>query len=208
MARDKSVPDNKSDRRAEIGLFGGLFNPPHLGHLVGAQEVFYHLKLDSIMFIPTFEPPHRNSPQVSPEHRLKMCELAIKANQNFNLSRIEFERSGPSYTWDTLEKLQSKRSEINFYLIVGADELVSFEKWRNWKKILESVQLIGLNRPGFKFERVPNKIRQRTHLVEIPALNISSRELRHRIKTGQNVRYLIPDPVLAYINRHNLYQRN
>lgn len=205
MARDKSVPEQQTSGGDKVGLFGGLFNPPHLGHLAGAQEVLTELQLSKIYFIPTYKPPHRESAAISPGHRLEMIRRATRENPKFEVSRLEYERGDTSFTVDTVEEYLAANPDTRPCLIVGADELISFTEWHRWSEILELVQLVGMNRPGFKFDRIPAEVKTRAQLIEIPELKISSRNLRKRAKAEENIRYLVPETVYKYIQSEQLY---
>lgn len=204
-ARAKYEPEVKPVQENRVGVFGGMFNPPHYGHLAGAQEAAHQLNLDRVLFIPAAEPPHRKKPGVSAENRYEMTALAVESNPVFKPSRIELKRAEISYTVDTLAALRSRSPDSDFYLIVGADELNSFTAWKRWNKILELSELVAMNRPGFDFDSVDSAVSENCRFVEIPALSVSSRIIRQRCREGRPIRYLVPAAVRNFIIEKNLY---
>jgi nicotinate-nucleotide adenylyltransferase len=189
-----------------IGLFGGSFNPPHIGHLIVAETVRDRMELDRVLWIPAAAPPHKASAHmVSGGHRLAMTRLAIIGNPHFAASDIELRRSGPSYTIDTVRSLVGDAPGNSHFLIIGGDSYRAFHTWRAPKEIGELVPLIVYDRPdgGAAPERpdVPATV----HHVEAPMLDISATNLRARLAAGRSVRYLVPDAVIQYIRENKLY---
>jgi nicotinate-nucleotide adenylyltransferase len=195
-----------------LGIFGGTFNPPHLGHLVCAQEAYLQLGLARVMLIPARIPPHKpvdEEPGV--EHRLEMCRLAIAGDdERFEVSELEARRSGPSYTLDTLQELHSREPDSELFLIVGGDVAVGFPSWREPERVLSLATLAVAERPGTGRRAVEEAVQrvhggERTRFFDMPEIGISSTLLRHRARTGEPTRYLVPDAVRSYIDKHTLY---
>lgn len=188
-----------------VGLLGGTFDPPHYGHLIAAQEVAWHLRLDRVLFMPAGQNPlKQGEPTSSAEDRSQMVQLAIAENPVFELSRADLDRPGPSYTSDLLRALQDDEQELFF--IVGADILPELARWREPGEIVRLAQLAVVKRPGAP---PPDKYvldrPDRVHPIDIPGVAIASRELRQRVRTGRPIRYLTPPAVEQYIAKHGLY---
>ncbi|SEN03311.1 nicotinate-nucleotide adenylyltransferase [Lihuaxuella thermophila] len=192
----------------KVGVFGGTFDPIHLGHLLLAQQALEEAQLDRVWFIPAGEPPHKLDKPITPaHHRARMVELAIEGNPDFCLSRIELERRGPSYTIDTLEELTDKYPNYQFFLIAGADMVKDLPHWYKIKKILQYVRIIGLQRPGFSTDDLPAEMAERVIWIrEAIETNLSSSAVRERLNSGKSIRYLVPDPVCRYMKEHRLYE--
>jgi nicotinate-nucleotide adenylyltransferase len=194
-----------------IGILGGTFNPPHLGHLVCAQEAYLQLELDTVLLIPAHVPPHKPVPEEPGiEHRLEMCRLAIAGDKRFEVSDIEARREGPSFTVDTLEELNAHQPESELFLIVGGDVAAGFASWREPDRVLELATLAIAERPGTSRAAVQQALGQlqsseRARFFDMPAIEISSTMLRDRARHGGPTRYLVPDAVRSYIDRHRLY---
>jgi nicotinate-nucleotide adenylyltransferase len=198
-----------SDR---IGLFGGTFDPPHLGHLILASEAQSQLELDRLLWILTPEPPHKQGQRITPiEHRLTMVNLAIEDNPAFELSRVELDRPGPHYTVDTIKIVSEQNPGADIVPIIGGDSLHDLPKWHEPQKILYACHWIGvMRRPNDKsnldeLERELPGIRSKIHYVDAPLLEIASHEIRSRIAMGKSVRYYLPPAVNNYIEQHHLY---
>ncbi len=192
---------------AKIGVFGGTFNPPHLAHLLAAETVRDHLRLDRVLFVPASIPPHKMGEVIiSGEHRAKMVALSIKDNPFFELCTMELERPGPSYTIDTLIDLHQKFPGEELYLIVGVDLLIDFDKWKDAEKILKLCKVVGMNRPGFDMAMVDKDFLHNIELVNVPEVDISSTSIRRRIQSGRSIKYLVPTEVENYINTHSIYK--
>ena len=201
-----------------VGVLGGTFDPVHYGHLVIAEEVYAALDLDEMAFVPTGHPPHKQESQVSAaHHRLAMLELAIADNPHFSISRVDLERSGPSYTVETLRLLHQQWGEQTLlYLLIGWDSLEEFLAWHDPAGILEQLSyLVAVRRPGYAEEngyrasleeRLPG-IMQRLLVVPAPQLEISSTDLRERVAEGRPIKYQLPECVEQYIEQFGLYQR-
>ncbi len=189
-----------------IGIFGGSFNPPHVGHLIIAEMMREAFDLHRVLWIPSADPPHKDVRDLAPAaDRLEMVRLAISGNDAFELSEIEFARSGKSFTIDTILELKRRRPNDEFFLIVGGDSLADFHRWRDPDRILEEVSLIVYDRPGAgEPVAVPQ---ERILRVETPQIDVSSTEIRRRCSTGQSVRYLLPPAVEEYVRRNDLYRK-
>jgi nicotinate-nucleotide adenylyltransferase len=199
-----------------IGLMGGTFDPIHHAHLIIAEEVRATLKLDEILFIPAGDPPHKPSlTQTAKLHRLAMVELAIASNPSFHVSRIEIDRSGPSYLIDTLRLLrQELEPTVELSFIMGSDSLAQFPTWYDPQGILALLDyLILIQRPGYTqtteyntdLEAQLPTITGRLVTVNAPLLEISSTNLRYRLRTGLPIKYQVPEAVESYIKEHALY---
>ncbi|RSD24137.1 nicotinate-nucleotide adenylyltransferase [Mesobacillus subterraneus] len=185
----------------KIGILGGTFNPPHTGHLVIANEVLHARGLDEVWFMPNQVPPHKSVAEpISNTARLAMIELAIEGNPAFRIEKVELERSGPSYTYETMKLLKDMYKEHDFHFIIGGDMVEYLPKWQNIDRLLKMVKFIGVSRPSYKDE-TPYDILY----TETPQMDISSSMIRERVKAGRSIRYLLPDPVREYIEEHGLY---
>jgi nicotinate-nucleotide adenylyltransferase len=194
-----------------LGILGGTFNPPHLGHLVCSQEAYRELRLDRVMLIPARIPPHKPvEHEPGPEHRLELCRLAVADDERFEVSDIELGRDGPSYTVDTLKELTSKASTSELFLIVGGDIAVGLPRWREPERVLELATLAIAKRRGTSRASVESSLeelngRGRARFFQMPRIGVSSTMIRRRVRAGQPIRYLVPDGVAEYIERHHLY---
>jgi nicotinate-nucleotide adenylyltransferase len=194
-----------------LGILGGTFNPPHLGHLVCAQEAHQQLQLDQVLLIPTRTPPHKPLLEdPGPGHRLELCRLAVGGDQRFAVSDLEIRRHGPSYTVDTLEELHATVHDSDLYLILGGDIATGLPQWREPERVLSMSKLAVVDREGTPqaaieaaLDRLPGG--ERVHFFAMPQIAISSTMVRRRLHGGQPVRYLVPDAVNDYIERHRLY---
>lgn len=190
-----------------LGLFGGSFNPPHVGHLALAEACAEAAGLDRVLWTPTPAPPHKDVRSLAaPEHRLAMAHLAVAGNARFAVSDAEFRRPGPHYTVDTLRALRAEHPQAEFALVLGGDSLAGFGTWREPDAILALARLVAYARPGADLSGVAADVRARTTLVDGPGLDLSATGLRARLAAGRSVRYLVPDAVLAYIGAHGLYR--
>ena len=196
-----------------IGLFGGTFDPPHLGHLILASEAQSQLELTRLLWILTPEPPHKQELVItSIEHRLAMVKLAISDNPNFELSRVELDRPGPHYTLDTVQIIAKQNPEAEIVPIIGGDSLRDLPTWYQSKELLYACHWVGvMRRPSDAanleaLERELPGISSKVHYVDAPLLEIASREIRSRIANGRSVRYYLPQSVYEYINEYHLYK--
>ncbi len=202
----------KMDKK--VGIIGGTFNPIHLGHLILAEHALCEFDLDEILFIPTGI-SHFKDPKIvlDKKKRIAMTGGAIGDNPKFALSTIETDRPGNSYTYETLEELKKANPTTNYYLIVGADSLFQMEEWKNPEIIMNLATILVAARKGqslkelnSKAEELMEKYSSKIHVLQTPYIDISSTEIRERIKNGKSVRYMITDDTLAYIERFNLYK--
>ncbi|MCM3566542.1 nicotinate-nucleotide adenylyltransferase [Neobacillus mesonae] len=185
----------------KVGILGGTFNPPHIGHLLIASEVQNSLNLDEIWFMPNHVPPHKKMPEsVKDEERLHMLELAVSDNPAFQVQPIELKREGPSYTVETMKVINETYQNIQFFFIIGADMIEYLPKWHKIDELVNLVQFVGVERPNYHRETEYPVL-----YVDVPAIDVSSSMIRDRFKNGKTVRYLLPDRVIAYIEENHLY---
>jgi nicotinate-nucleotide adenylyltransferase len=195
-----------------IGVLGGTFNPPHLGHLVCAQEAYVQLTLDRLILIPARTPPHKPvEDEPGAEHRLELCRVAARGDSRFTVSAIELERPGPSYTVDTLKALRSREPDSELFLIVGGDVAAGFAEWHEPDQVLSLARLAIAERRGTPRAEVQSALArlrgaQRAEFFEMPRIEISSTMIRRRVHSGLPIRYVVPDDVIGYIERHHLYR--
>lgn len=183
-----------------IGILGGTFDPPHLGHLIIAEEVRLALELDEIWFIPTYTPPHKDDAKTEVHDRIKMIELAIETNPYFKISTIEIKRSGKSYTIDTMKELTTLHPDYEFYFLIGADMVEYLPKWHRIDELIKLVPFVGVKRSGYELATDYNIL-----TVNIPLIDISSTEIRNRLQNKRSAKYLVPERVYAYIRGERLY---
>jgi nicotinate-nucleotide adenylyltransferase len=200
--------------RKRLGIIGGTFDPVHYGHLVAAQYAAYGFHLDRVIFMPAAKPPHKNAEGVlDARHRVAMVELAIADNPAFEMSTLEVERSGVSYTIDTIEILQQTYPGAEIYFIMGMDSIYILDTWKDIERLVLMCRFIVVTRPAYELKRsdpalqkVPPGFWTRVDFLEIPAIDISSTDLRTRVRQGKPIRYLLPPAVENYIYNHSLYQ--
>jgi nicotinate-nucleotide adenylyltransferase len=194
---------------------GGTFDPIHYGHLVTAEAARCKFGLDCVIFVPSGHPPHKKDYPVSPtEHRYLMTVLAVVTNTYFDVSRIEIDREGYSYTIDTVKQFREMLPDAELYFITGADAVLEILSWKNMSEILDYCHLIAASRPGYQLGGLKNRLKSavgeninRIHSMEVPALAISSTSIRKRVSEGQPIKYLLPESVEQYILKNNLYQK-
>jgi len=190
-----------------IGIFGGTFNPPHIAHSIVAESVREQLMLDKILFIPSGNPPLKES--IPAIHRLNMTRLAFGSDRNFKVSDIEFQNvKEKSFTVNTLNKLHeiSKNDPVKFYLIIGVDNLIELPLWKEPEKLFEMSEVVVINRPGFELYESKTKFADKVKFVTVPYLEISSSMIRSHVLKGRSVKYFICEEVESYIERNNLYK--
>ncbi len=189
-----------------IGVMGGTFDPIHHGHLVAASEVAGLFGLDEVVFVPTGQPWQKSDRQVSPaEDRYLMTVVATASNPRFSVSRVDIDRGGPTYTYDTLVDLRAQRPDAELFFITGADALAQIMTWRDGDRCFDLAHFIGVTRPGYTLAD-SDLPAGRVSLVEIPALAISSSDCRDRVARGMPIWYLVPDGVVQYIEKRGLYR--
>jgi nicotinate-nucleotide adenylyltransferase len=200
-----------------LGLLGGTFDPVHHGHLAAADAAQQSLNLDTVMLIPSHVPPHRQDPVgATSEDRYEMAALAAAERPGWSASRIEVDRNGPSYTYDTLVQLGETLSVgSQFFFILGADAFAEITTWSRYPAVLDLAHFVVVSRPGITLdslrERVPSAFglrpsaKTRVILVEATTPDISSTDIRRRVRAGQNLSHLVPDSVARYITTHRLY---
>ena len=191
-----------------VGVMGGTFDPIHHGHLVAASEVAASFDLDEVVFVPTGAPWQKADRAVSPaEDRYLMTVIATASDPRFSVSRVDIDRDGPTYTLDTLRDLQaaySRRGQL--YFITGADALAQIFTWRDVDELFDLAHFVGVTRPGHVLAD-PGLPSGEVSLVEVPALAISSTEVRDRVQSGRPVGYLVPEGVVRYIAKRGLYRQ-
>lgn len=185
----------------KIGLLGGTFDPPHIGHLIIAEEVRVKLQLEEIWFIPSYEPPHKQKAKSTIHDRLMMLEQSIQDHKYFKIDTIELNRKGKSYTIDTVNTLKQKYPNYQFYFIIGADMVEYLPNWKNIDELIELVTFVGVNRPGYQLEsQYPIKI------IDAPIIHVSSSDIRDRVANKQSIKYLVKELVSHYIKEKRLYE--
>lgn len=192
-----------------IGIFGGSFNPIHTGHAIIAQHIIGSGLVDQLWMMVSPVNPLKagNARQVADTDRLRMVEMVTRHIEGVEPSAFEFSMPRPSYTIDTLNALQEKFPDDEFYLVTGADNWQIFDKWRNSEEILAKYHLLVYPRLGYEVN-IPERLKERVTLVDAPIIELSSTQIRERLANGQSVRYYVPDEVLGYIERNNLYSKN
>lgn len=197
----------------KLGIFGGTFDPVHLGHLILAERCRDECGLDEVWFVPASSPPHKDDSSITPaQARAEMLEFAIAGCPHFAVSRIELEREGPSYTVDTLQQLVDEGADRELFLLIGADSLHDFGSWREPERIAQLATVVAVNRGR---EPLPNaaettaalgeQIASRVVHLNIPPIDVSATEIRERIKSERTIRFLTPRAVEAYIRENQLY---
>jgi nicotinate-nucleotide adenylyltransferase len=199
-----------------IGVFGGTFDPVHLGHLILAEQCREQGRLDQVLFIPAARPPHKQDGPLTPfHHRVEMLALAVAGQPAFQIDELEKNRAGPSYTVETLEELHWRRPDAELFLLVGSDCLPELPHWHEPARIVELAGLLAVARPDWPLVQ-PAQLRAALHLaahvplrhqaVSMPLIGISSRDLRRRAAEGRSLRYLLPRAVECYVDTHRLYR--
>ena len=197
----------------KIGIIGGTFDPIHNGHLIIGENIRDSLDLDEVIFIPAGQPPHKNGSYFqSAQDRLNMVSLTIESNPKFSLSDMEIKSKDTSYTFSTLKKLKEENKETDYYFIIGADSLFNLDDWYRFKDLSKLTNFALRSRLGHSKDEIMDRIRflQDEYACNIiylegPLIEISSSEIRNRIRLNKSIKYLVPDPVKEYIEKHNLY---
>ena len=204
-------PDDATPRR--LGIYGGTFDPIHLGHLIIAAQIAEQLRLERVVFVPSGAPPHKHGHPITPAaDRITMLHLATDNNPTFGIDTLEIDRGGPSWTADTVETIAARHLEAALWFLMGGDSLVQFHTWHDPQRILATARLAVATRPGSAIDmdaierRVPG-ITGRTTLIETTETAISSHDLRARMAGGRTISYLVPADVERYINENHLYRK-
>lgn len=201
-----------------LGLFGGTFDPVHLAHLILAESCREQCQLDAVWFLPAGDPPHKGAKTITPGNaRVEMLDFAIAGHPSFHVSRMELERDGKSYTFQTLERLHAEDPARELFFLIGADSLADFPTWREPRRILELATIVAVNRGDRPLPDVDDvarriagniaagTVRERIRTVTMPGVDISSTDIRTRAKSGRSIRYLVPRAVEVYIGEKKLY---
>lgn len=189
-----------------IGLLGGTFNPIHYGHLILAEECRKNFHLQKIVFIPSAVPPHKGRRITCPKHRYNMVKLAVQNNKRFAIADIELERKGPSFSWETIQYFTRRHPKDPIYFILGIDSLLKIDAWKGKRKVLDLCNFIAATRPGYRIKDIPSSIRKKIKLIKIPGVDISSSQIRKRVKAGKSIKYLLPPKIEEYIYKYRLYK--
>lgn len=190
--------------KLRLGVMGGTFDPIHHGHLVAASEVAAEFKLDEVIFVPTGM-PWQKSNVTNTEDRYLMTVIATASNPRFNVSRVDIDRDGPTYTIDTLTDIQKQYPDAELFFISGADAITQILTWKDVDKLWGLAHFVAVTRPGYSMELPASAPKDAITVIEIPALAISSTDIRERAERKEPVWYLVPDGVVQYINKHRVY---
>ena len=193
-------------RRKKVCLFGGTFDPPHIGHLLVAQTIIEAENFDKIVFIPTFKTPQKNN-ITDIKDRMAMLRMGVTSNPNFEISDLEIQRGGTSYTIDTIREYKSDQDydSRELYYLIGSDSLPTFHTWKEPREVLDECQVIVALRPGFCPSDISNWILRKVRFASIPRFEISSSTIRSRWQENKTIRYMVTQPVWEYINDHGIY---
>jgi nicotinate-nucleotide adenylyltransferase len=199
-----------------VAVFGGTFDPVHLGHLIMAEQAREQARLDQVWFVPAASPPHKQGLAVTPfAHRAEMLHLAVAGQPSFRVEELEKDRPGPSYTADTLEELRRRHAHTELFLLLGSDCLPDLPHWHDPQRIVGAAGLLVVARPGWpvagpeelsKALGLLPEVELRWQVVEVPLIEIASRDLRHRVAEGRSTRFLVPRAVECYVQEKRLYQ--
>lgn len=193
-----------------VAILGGSFNPIHVGHLIMAENTLVDLGLDTVIFAPVGDPPHKDSDGLAPaDDRLAMVNLAIADRPGFESSTIDLDAVGPSYTWSLLERFLEREPSAQVWFLMGGDSILDFGGWARPERILELARLAAVERPGFNLDlrgtsQLP-ELPYRVDVIEAPLCDVSSTDIRERLEANRSIRYLVPDNVRDYITEHGLY---
>jgi nicotinate-nucleotide adenylyltransferase len=196
-----------------LGIYGGTFDPVHYGHLLAAEQCREQCRLDEVWFMPAASPPHKQQVEVTPgARRAEMLELATAGHPQLRVSRIELDRSGPSYTVETLQQLREEQPDRALFLLIGADSLADLPAWREPDRILELAEVLVVNRgrrqPHVQgvVETLGSDLAGRFHVVSMPGIDLSASDIRRRVQQGSSIRYMTPRAVEMYIHQNGLYR--
>ena len=193
-----------STRRRRVGVMGGTFDPIHNGHLVAANEVAHQFDLDEVVFVPTGKPWQKDA-VASAEHRYLMTVIATASNPRFTVSRIDIDREGTTYTVDTLRQLRTERPDVDLFFITGADAVAQILSWKDVEDVFTLAHFVAVSRPGHDLS-ISGLPQHNVSLLEVPALAISSTDVRNRLNGESPVWYLVPEGVVQYTSKHQLYR--
>jgi nicotinate-nucleotide adenylyltransferase len=203
----EKIEDKNNIKNVRIGIMGGVFDPIHIGHLFTAEEARINYCLDKVIFVPCLNPTHKRNDRVTDvRHRLKMSYLATESNPYFEVSKIEINRSGPSYTIDTIKEFRSIYGwDAKIFFITGADAFLEIESWYKKEELLTMCQFVAATRPGYDLDKLHNNFKKVLKIMEIPLLAISSTDIRNRIRNSLSIKYIVLEEVRDYIYRNELY---
>lgn len=190
------------------GLFGGTFDPIHIGHLIIAETLWSDFPLDRILFIPANIPPHKKNQSITTAQiRFKMIQLAVKDIPYMDVLDIELKNRGISYSIETIRSIKNSEDYCvdDLFMIIGGDSLSEFDTWKDPDKLLQEVQIIVISRPGFQYTETASVYKKSIITVDAPLIGISSSEIRNRVRLGNSIRYWVPDQVASYIQEKGLY---
>ncbi len=188
-----------------LGLFGGRFDPPHVGHLLVAQQALEQLSLGELWFVPSPSPPHKGT-VADAETRMTLTTLATASHPQFRVSRVELDRDGPSYTFDTLAAVQKAYPEATLFFITGADAYRQIASWHRAKELVKQVQMVAVPRPGYDLGGLEPYFRDHVRCLDTPTFEVSSTDIRQRLAHHRPIRYLVPELVESYLVKHDLYR--
>lgn len=201
--------------KLRYAIMGGTFDPIHFGHLAAAEAVKEELHCDKVLFIPSGNPPHKKMRTLTDvKHRFTMTAMAVSSNPDFELSNIEISRNGYTYTLDTVKQLLDYyNNNVELIFITGADAILEVETWYKVEELLKLCSFVAVNRPGYekskleqKLQYLQSKYNSRLYSIDVPGLNISSTDIRNRVKEGRSIKYLVPEEIEKYIYKYELYK--
>ena len=196
---------DKSENNPKIGIFGGAFDPIHIGHLIIGEFARIEFHLKKIMFIPLKIPPHKEEPSATQEQRFKMLKMSIADNPFYEISDIELTRKGTSYTYDTLMMLKKKNAETHFFFLIGEDSFKTLAEWHRIEELTKEVTFLVAPRTFGKIETIHFDFPVKYKLIHSPRIDISSSFIRNCIFYGKSVKYLVQDEILNYIKKEKIY---
>ncbi len=188
-----------------VALFGGTFNPPHLGHLLMAEAARVQFRLDRVIFLPTSHPPHKSVASFSAPHRLAMTRLAVRGHPCFQVSDWEIRQARTVYTYETVAYFRKRWPRAALFFIIGSDSLSHLHAWRHGPALLKEARFLVVERPEAPWRKIPALLRTRVTPVHAPQVTLASHDIRHAVRRGRSIRYQVPASVAAYIQKHRLY---
>jgi nicotinate-nucleotide adenylyltransferase len=212
QVRGRGVGAGEVVAARRLGIFGGAFNPPHIGHLILAQEAHAQLDLDGVVLVPTARPPHRQiEDDPGAEARAEMCDLVAEGDERLSVSRLELDRDGPSFTADTLAELAGQEPGAELFLLLGGDQAAALGSWHEPQAVLDLAVVAVAERDEYKREDISYRLSElggsnAVTFFAMPRIDISSTMVRRRARDHEPIRYLVPDAVEAYIAEHGLYR--